>query len=194
MSTAIDVMLDLETMGSGPSAAIVAIGAVEFSALNGTIGRKFYRVVDLDTAVRWGGVIDAATVMWWLRQSDVARGALNAEGMPLVRALVEFTDWLMGCGDGVKVRGNGAAFDNVILASAYRRADMVVPWQHRNDRCYRTVKAMCPDVKMERAGTHHNALDDAISQAQHLIEVLRALRGAPAEKLGAGETVAEVAP
>ncbi len=33
-----DIMLDLETMGTGPNAAIVAIGAVAFDLQAGTIG------------------------------------------------------------------------------------------------------------------------------------------------------------
>jgi DNA polymerase III epsilon subunit-like protein len=48
--TMIDVMLDLETMGNGPRAAIVAIGAVEFDPDTGTVGERFYRAVDLATA------------------------------------------------------------------------------------------------------------------------------------------------
>lgn len=35
-----NVMLDLETMGNGPEAAIVAIGAVEFDLKSGAIGGR----------------------------------------------------------------------------------------------------------------------------------------------------------
>lgn len=103
-----DVMLDLETMGNGPDAAIVAVGAIEFDATAGTLGRTFYRGVNLETSVRGGGKIDASTVMWWLRQNDEAR------------------------------------------------------------------KGICGDVKMERTGTHHNAIDDATTQARHALALLAA--------------------
>lgn len=53
-------------------------------------------------------------------------------------------------------------------------AEPGVPWPHWNDRCYRTLKAMRPDVKMERTGTHHNAVDDATSQARHALALLAA--------------------
>jgi len=54
----LDVMLDLETMGNGSSAAIIAIGAVEFDMVEGTLGNEFYSVVDLDSSVQaW--MIDA---------------------------------------------------------------------------------------------------------------------------------------
>lgn len=171
-----DVMLDLETMGNGPNAAIVAIGAVEFDLSAMSIGRRFYQVVDLETSVRGGGEIDASTVMWWFRQSEEARNGICGEGQPLQKVLVEFGSWLaaLAVAEDVKVWGNGAAFDNVILAQAYRHAALTVPWKFWNDRCYRTVKAMRPAVKMERVGIHHNALSDAESQALHLMAILAA--------------------
>ena len=54
-----DVMLDLETMGNGPHAAIIAIGAVKFDTQAQEIGEKFYTVIDLESAVAHGGVMDA---------------------------------------------------------------------------------------------------------------------------------------
>jgi hypothetical protein len=57
-----DVMLDLETMGNGPDAAITAIGAVCFNPVGGTVGPGFYRVVDLASSVAAAGVKDLAEV------------------------------------------------------------------------------------------------------------------------------------
>lgn len=88
-------------------------------------------------------------------------------------ALAAFADWLASeHGPDVKVWGNGADFDNVILGSAYRRLGKSIPWAFYNSRCYRTVKSLQPGCRIERAGTHHNALDDAKSQALHLMRLL----------------------
>ena len=57
------------------------------------------------------------------------------------------------------------------LSDAYDRAQLPRPWKYYNDRCYRTVKNLRPDVPMIRGGTHHNALDDAKSQATHLMAI-----------------------
>ena len=81
-------------------------------------------------------------------------------------------------GDPSKARvwGNGASFDNPILANAYRAVNLDPPWRFWNDRCYRTVKSMFgKNVKLERIGEHHNALDDAKSQADHLIRIMAAI-------------------
>ena len=51
-------------------------------------------------------------------------------------------------------------------------------WPYRNNRCYRTLKGLLPAIELERSGTHHNALDDAITQARHLQKIVRTL-GSP---------------
>lgn len=174
-----DVMIDLETMGKGPNAAIIAIGACEFDERG--ITREFYQVVELESSVKMGLEIDPSTVLWWMKQSDEARAHIHTPNFPtqnIQQALEWFTDWLTVRSDSdvdknVRLWGNGAAFDNVILANAYRKLGKVAPWEFWNDRCYRTVKNLFPDVKMNRSGTHHNAIDDAKSQALHLIEIFK---------------------
>lgn len=184
------IMLDLETMGKGPEAAIVSIGAVEVLPEVGSVGAEFYRVVDLASSMRNGGVVDGSTIMWWMRQNDAARAALNTEGTPAHRAdiysvLNDFIDWVHalvppnehGVSD-VDVWGNGATFDNVILSSAFGNTGMLKrPWGYRNDRCYRTLKNLYPQIKCPDVGVKHHALDDARAQGLHLIELLKAARG-----------------
>lgn len=171
------IMLDLETMGTGRNAAIVAIGAVEFelTKTGGQLGDSFYQCISLESSMAAGGQVDASTVLWWLKQSDAARAMFAQPSLHHGEALGEFSAWMFNCGDpkNLRVWGNGASFDNVILASAYRRAGLKLPWNSFNDRCYRTVKSMHPGAPaIQRTGTHHNALDDAVNQANHLIAML----------------------
>lgn len=170
-----DVMVDLETMGTGPNAAIIAIGAVEFDLAQGEVGDRFYAVVSLDSSVTNGGIIDPSTVMWWLGQSEEARKAVCAGGEHINVALLRLTAWLGQCAarDDLRLWGNGAGFDNVVLEAAYRRSALNCPWHFWNNRCYRTMKGLRPDVQAVRAGTHHNALDDAMTQARHLIALMQ---------------------
>lgn len=168
-----NVMLDLETMGNGPDAAIVAIGACTFDITTGKIGTTYYNRVDLASAVSYGGVIDASAVTWWLQQGHEARAEIAREGgMDIAEALQHFDTWMDRHTHDAEVWGNGASFDNVVLRGAYARNGTSAPWAWWNDRCYRTVKALHRDVPMKRIGTHHNALHDAISQALHLIAML----------------------
>ena len=186
-----NVMLDLETMGTGPSAAIIAIGAIEFDPESTTLGRTFYQNVNLVSSVAHGGVMDADTVMWWLQQSEAARYALTNKhntAISIGSALIEFGQWLnhfssncIGADYKVvdtKLWGNGSDFDNVVLRSAYERTGLIVPWNFRNNRCYRTLKNLFPDKKLlpPQEGTQHNALDDARWQAQHALNIFTSLK------------------
>lgn len=168
-----DVMLDLETMSTLPNAAIVAIGAVAFDLRKSELGNVFYSRVSLNSAIESDGHMDPDTVKWWLRQNDKARAEISQDGPTLEEALSGFKAWLEDNTDTntVRIWGNGAAFDNVILASAYRSIAMDPPWRFWNDRCYRTIKAMDPTVKSPKIGVSHHALDDARRQAQHMLMI-----------------------
>lgn len=178
------IMLDLETLSNAPDAAIVAIGAVRFDPLSGAVwdksapaaGGTFYKVINATSTQRAGGRIDAATVMWWLQQSDEARLALTGDdSQPIEKGLQDFGDWFreIPCKG---LWGNGADFDNVCLKGAYERLGRTAPWSYKINRCYRTVKAMSPQHELERQGTYHNALDDAVAQAQHLCKIVKELK------------------
>ncbi len=182
---ATDVMLDLETMGSGSTAAIIAIGAVAFNRDTGFIDmdNPFYQTVSLQSCIDAGLSIDGGTVMWWCGRSDEARkGITEGEPLSLIEALMALRTWLMPYNRpflvdkipgnrSVRVWGNGADFDNPILSNAYRATGIEQPWGVFRGRCYRTKKDDFRHITLERYGVHHNAIDDAISQARHLCEI-----------------------
>ena len=161
------VMIDLETLGTKPGSVIVALGAVKFG--NGEILDTFYERIDPESCVELGMKIDVSTVMWWLKQAEEARLEITKPGIPIKHVLLSFRYWLQD--PEAKIWGNGAAFDNVLLSDAYDRCGIQRPWEFWNDRCYRTVKGLCPETPFSREGTHHNALDDAASQALHLMQL-----------------------
>lgn len=170
-----NIMLDLETMSQQPDAAIVAIGAIAIDLAAGQLGPAYYERISLESSMALGGSVDASTIRWWMEQSDDARSEVTREDgqVHLQVALQSFASWLGTIAEpDVHVWGCGADFDNVILASAYRRAAMPLPWHWWRNRCYRTIKAQRREVPFERLGTHHNAMSDATSQAMHLIKIL----------------------
>lgn len=174
-----EVMIDLETMDVGPNAAIVAIGAVAFNRDDiGIIEENptFYTTIDLTSAMAYGGTVSGDTVLWWLKQEEAAREQLYRESNEtLMNTLMGFKEWLTLYCDtqNVKIWGNGANFDNVILANAYRNCNMQPPWNFWNDRCYRTLKAENPNViPASFNGVQHNALHDAVNQAQHALGIM----------------------
>lgn len=166
-------MIDLETRGFKPGCAILSIGAVSFGSL---LGKEFYRVVNTASCHEAGLTDDESTMIWWKKQSKEAAKVVaqsEAGGLPLEEALAELEAFLGGFGiKQVKVWGNGSDFDNAILACAYGAVKKPQPWPFWNNRCYRTLKGLYPQVKLQkRTGTYHNALDDAKTQAEHLIRI-----------------------
>lgn len=176
-----DVMVDLETYGRSAGCPVLSIGACQFSAEG--VGPGYYCVVSLKTCHEAGLKDDAETVAWWNKQSEAARKVLDEalahDAMHLKNACEAFNEWLantLGLSKSVvKLWGNGAGFDQPILEHAYDAVGVQPHWEFWNHRCYRTLKALSdPAIKVERGGTHHNALDDAKTQAEHASRILRA--------------------
>jgi len=172
-----DVMIDLETLGNKPGCMILSIGAVYFDPATGKLGNELYIVVATKGQEALGLHKDEDTLKWWLSQSEEARAVLiEAEAddaEPLDAALAQLTAFLASPGLGaVKVWGNGSDFDNAILTVCYRAIKQNIPWKFWNNRCFRTLKALYPEVKMEKQLVAHNALNDAIMQAEHACKIL----------------------
>jgi exodeoxyribonuclease VIII len=158
------IMLDLETLATDHDAVIVSIGAVRWNKT--TIGDTFYAVLNLDDQILAGRKMKDVTVAWWSQQSEAARSVFDSPRQDTDAALKSFAEWL---GEGnLQIWGNGSDFDNAILGSAYASFGIKRPWSYGNNRCYRTLKNIAhPGENLPaRVGTHHNAVDDAIYQAQ----------------------------
>lgn len=176
-----DVMLDLETLGTSSSAAILQIGAVFFDPRSDELAAGGFEVtVDLQSCLDAGLQVDGATVYWWLKQSDVARAAVTQPSMRLPPALLALGQYLSREPE-VRLWSHGAAFDVPILEGAYRACGLKVPWDHRAARDTRTFFWAAEDLtgwwtKPVRE-VAHTALADAIAQARDVQAAYAALRG-----------------
>lgn len=168
-----NIMLDLETMSTESNAAITGIGAVEFDTRG--LGKEFYCVVDLQSSMDMGCHVSADTIKWWISQPAKARRMYEKDGYKLPVALQNLSNWILedDAAQHTKLWGNGAAFDNVILANAFKVCGLMVPWMFWNDFCFRTAKLMVPNIQVEFKGTKHHALHDAKNQALFLIEIIK---------------------
>lgn len=170
------IMLDLETMSISSQAAIISIGAVTFGHPDKDFPKEtFYQAINPIDSQRFGH-IDAGTFVWWMSQSDDARQVFTEECCQLSEALNLFSKF---CAQfkNVSIWGNGADFDNVVLRNAFHMTGIDAPWSFKNNRCYRTLKGLRPDIEFKRCGVAHNSLADAISQAFHAEKILSAIGG-----------------
>lgn len=183
----LNFMLDLETLSVAKNAAVTQIGVVAFDldAMQLVPGGEFSARIRLDDAVRHGHV-SGSTVEWWLRQDDAAREGLIGGKAWSADAARDLSNWMAEVahwyGDGATsakidgVWGNGATFDLVLMASLFEEHGIILPWTYKAERCYRTIYNVLDrddSVPYVFEGVKHSALDDARSQALHLIKLLK---------------------
>ena len=176
------VMLDLETMGTSGNSALISIGAYAFDFVH-EFRADFHEGVDLVSCERLGLSVEADTVSWWLKQDPQAITSLvELPKIDIHEALKRFGHFLSMVniiteGEPLYVWGNGIDFDNKILRNACEKAKITLP--KFKDMDFRTIKTMArqytfPDVESFRKdGVLHNALSDAKTQAEYLMEVLK---------------------
>ncbi|MFP2823839.1 3'-5' exoribonuclease domain-containing protein [Citrobacter braakii] len=180
------LMVDLETMGSGPDAPIVSIGAVYFDPSTGNTGAEFYQVVSLESSMSFGMKPDASTIQWWLKQSSEARSAILVdEAMGLRETLELLADFIAeNAANGshtVQLWGNGCSFDNVILRRAYALTETPFAVPFWNDRDVRTMVELGKSVGINPRfdipfeDGMHNALSDARHQVKYVSAIWQRL-------------------
>lgn len=180
------LMVDMETMGNGPDAPIVSIGAVFFDPSTGNTGAEFYRVVSLESSMSFGMKPDASTIQWWLKQSSEARSAILVdEAMGLRESLELLADFIAeNAASGshtVQLWGNGCSFDNVILRRAYVLTETPFAVPFWNDRDVRTMVELGKSVGINPRfdipfeGDMHNALSDARHQVKYVSAIWQRL-------------------
>lgn len=167
----IHIMVDLETFGVTPGSVVASIGAVVFDPIEGTVGERFYGVIDRASAEAAGLVADAKTLEWWSQQSAEAQAALTDNPSPLTQVLQVFARWWteqVGDSEG-RFWCQGPSFDLSLLEAAYRLIGERTPWKYNAGRDTRTIYELSGILPDLTTGAHHNALDDAERQALAII-------------------------
>jgi hypothetical protein len=180
---AANVMIDLETLGNVPGSTILSIGAIGFGPDGFEPMRAIYLAINRKSCKDAGLIEDPETVAWWNDQSEEAKRALREAdsirtSLSVGRALNDFSKWLnKQFSNSLLLWGNGSFYDLGILEAARIKTGHYPIWPKHADRCYRTLKNLRKDIVFEPSGIKHDALDDAIAQAQHATKILNAIGG-----------------
>lgn len=168
-----DIMIDIETLGTRTDCPVISIGAVAFD-LN-KIYDKFYIALDVKDQIDSGKrKVDADTIKWWMSQGDAAKKVFKENFKDNSVGLSEFAYWIITFKGEKYVWGNGATFDISILESLMYDYGIDIPWKYNKIMDQRTIKRFLgKDIEMVRKGTYHNAIDDALTQAEYIQSCLR---------------------
>lgn len=172
----VHVMHDFEALAKDSAVpALLSLGAAKFTS-EGIIDRFIVRIDPADCQ-RFGLEIEADTVEWWMDDKrQAARNALNELGkIDLYAALDGYAAWVKQTPTDQlgSAWSKGSNFDNAKLKSIYQRIQLEWPFSYRQEECYRTMCNRFPEVPFHPEGVGHSALDDAVSQALHLIEIAK---------------------
>lgn len=169
----VHAMIDIETLGGPPDGSLISFGACLFTIEDGVTDKL---IVNLKGDKRG---IDEDTVMWWLQQTKEAQEALfTPPQVPAKEARQIISRWFEARQPQF-VWANGAAFDLTIMKDFYKGYP---PWKFKSEMCMRSIRTLGAYVGLsygdwwsnsEWTGTHHSALDDAVRQANYVIDVFR---------------------
>jgi len=170
-----DVMLDLETLGTRPECVILTLGAVKFDPFSmKEPGPGLYVRPNVDEQIAKGREVQEDTMLWWMDQSeDVREEALGEEGRISVEQMYkELNRFLVGVNT---IWCQGPVFDIAILENLYRQYGWPTPWQFWQISDSRTVFKMHGDPRVKGKVGLHNALEDCVSQATAVQQVYKKL-------------------
>lgn len=178
----LNFMIDLETLSTRNTAAILTIGIVPFTdsgEIDSSAYPHFYEKIyphAYNTAIYH---VDANTVKWWSNQDPAVKADTFSGTQSLQSALGKLKSYFEQFEGFAKiVWGNGADFDVPILTHALLRNELSTPWAYANQRCYRTLKNLFPHIPQPELdkSKKHNALEDAMFQAVHACKILKLLQ------------------
>lgn len=179
MPIPVHIALDLESYSKRPSALVLSVGLAAFTLQGGLVG-TFYVEPNKEEQRAAGRDEDPATVAWWESQNEAAREVLKSPGVSIDKSLAGIRAFFSRFQDRnyrvAGVWGWGADFDNAMLQDLFRHFDEPPPYDYRVNRCGRTIVEMLGAPKPVAHGTHHNAVDDAIYQAERIRQALLRLR------------------
>ena len=180
------VMIDIEALGKQPGCVVLSVGAAVMDMETMTIVDQKYWVLDTKQQQSQYRQVDVDTVMWWMQQSDDARSAFRK----LIPTTLgeDFTSELDSLFDQYNTKtvwANGTNYDmpllgNYIHTFTKKLGDEpeVVPWNYRwqDMRSLATVMASIMPYSTfysQHAAVAHNALDDAVRQAEYVLQCLK---------------------
>ena len=179
-------MIDLETAGTDPDAAILSIGMVEFTLAGDTyeeaVRAEKYIQIDPESYDKLRpGLFSMrySTIRWWLTQAPPASRAeawsTKANGaLPVQDAIRAAHAWLsLRCDKNTRVWAQGTDFDMRIMEHAFKVGNLEKPWSTFKQvdlRTYFTLKGTTLSRSSQQlGGNDHSAIQDCRNQIATLL-------------------------
>jgi len=167
------MMIDIETLGTSPSACVISVGVVAFSE-QAIIDSAGWAIRSQD----WHGDMDGSTIQWWMKQNEAAREySFNGENKDIVVAM-ELAEFIRRH-EVSECWANDPDFDIVIMKSWWSRVSSrnhlntgPFPIKYNGGRSFRTIKGEADRLGIAYSHMYgsntvaHHPVDDAANQAR----------------------------
>ena len=166
----INIMIDIETLGTSPTSVIATIGAMKFSRRDRLKPmeemKSFYRRIDIESCLSKGMTTDDETVKWWDIQDEKSRDEVYnpVDRIPIEQALHELSEFISPLSNPI-IWAQGPHFDCTILENAYKKSNLPLPWKFWNVRDCRTILDIT-DIRLKNipGDFPHHSLHDCYKQ------------------------------
>lgn len=181
-----DIMVDIETLGTGENATVFQISAMSFDIQTGGKYGSINLIGDIET---YGSLdVDGSTLKWWLNtDKELLTELLNKgtyEEYDLFAALHKWLVAQSSTGDmkDVYLWGNGILFDNAKLQTNLNSCNgLKYPIYYKNDRDVRTILELASmksglteeEIKVSVTDENerkHDAFDDITYQIRLVVK------------------------
>lgn len=175
------IMIDLETLGLGPTAVVWQVGMHTFDLDTGSYKHSVWTeaFLPLQAVLDLGLDIDASTISWWMEQEDsakemFAKANVKHEGAAeLKRRIYAIHDWIRNfveTSDDVEIWAQGPQFDIVKIEYIFNLFGLKTPVPYKQVRDLRTLRSVAdvdkvnPDYLPSEPLVAHRAIDDCRKQ------------------------------
>lgn len=171
MSDSKHICVDIETLSTNPTAAIVSISAVKFSLKTDDV-ETFTINIDPLSCKSYDLHFDPETINWWKDKPKEAKTWMT-NGVPLEEALNKFV-LFTGTDKYQRWYCNGLNFDFPILQYAMYKTGIKPPWSYWLLTDMRTAYFLgdLDTHKAPRIGTYHDGVSDCLTQISWYKHVL----------------------
>jgi len=174
------MMVDVETLGKRPNAVVFQVGCTFFDPTlvvpgSNVTGQTVGWYLQIDDQLARGAKIETDTLLFWTKDnSELWKNHMTnmkTRGVTQIQFGEEFRKvWSELAVPDCEVWANGVGFD---IPKLERLLDWKEPWKYWKVMDFRTMKRIFDHIRSVRAEVPHDALHDAMSQAQHLEEILK---------------------
>jgi len=189
-----DVSIDIETLSLTNRALILSIGACVFDINTGKVKNSFYVSLDHKPELINRFELSQSTVDWWAKQSAEAHLALEKNKVDGENAIRQLVAWMHQMyryersANNNRMWAKDPQFDLANLGYTLRVYGHKVPWEFYEERSMRTIVDLAKEISGKSTGEFsvrpkiaHDALSDAIAQAETISAAFNLLKGASNE-------------